>query len=96
MDDDDFTKVEKKNLDIPSWLFRASNDQWSFGIELKSGTKIGFGNLDPKIEMVSGDFWIHLNPTDMEPDDDTCVEVNGRGMWVRLSQVVAFWERCTT
>jgi hypothetical protein len=83
---------------LPSWVHRASNDEWNFGIILKNGLKVGFGSIasldcltEPK------DVWIHLNSTDMDPHvPDGCIQLNGRGMRVRLSEVAAFWERCTT
>ena len=85
-----------ENMDIPSWLIRASSDEWNFGIILKNGLKIGFGSCGAKLEG-DGKIWLHLSRTDFEGDmKDGCLELNERGMWVRLDDISAFWERATT
>lgn len=81
---------------IPSWVYRAMNDQWNFGLLLKNGLRIGFGTCTSG-PGVDNEIWIHLEPTEMDSEeDDGCIKLNSRGMDVRLSEVAAFWERCTT
>ena len=79
-------------MDDLGWIQRASEDQWNFGIILIDGTKVAFSHCS----LPDKHGWVRLYQTHNNDFEDGCIEINERGMDVRVIDVMAFWERSTT
>jgi len=99
---EDLLNADKSQLSyLPSWVMRVHDDVWPCAIQLKNGTNIEFDVLRG-IEFGNGreETWLHIADEDnyIIESGNTCLEIEGadRGIKVRLSEVVAFWERADT